>query len=91
MAEPVTRVLDNPITLGKKTITEITFKPINGGHMRRVKSAASQEIAMTMELVSLCSGEVTQVTDQLEGNDLMFAMEVVGNFLDPSRKSGDDS
>jgi hypothetical protein len=88
MTEPVTLKLRKPITLGSQTITELTFRPIKGKDLRRLKEPAERAMAMTLELAGLLSGQTTQVIDEIEGEDLQEVLRVVSGFFGATPGTG---
>ncbi len=87
----VTVKLSKPIQFGTQVIEEMTFQPITGRHMRRVKTPARQELALVMELACLTSGQTQEIMDMVQGPDLVEIMAVVGNFFGGSPLTGDMS
>ena len=82
--------LRHPITVGTETTQELSFRPIKGKDMRRIKTPAAQSLAMTLELAGYLSGQPTHVIDELQGDDLTEVMQVVTGFLGGSPATGDE-
>jgi hypothetical protein len=80
MAEPITITLRHPITFAGKTIDHLTIRPIRAKDLRRIKDTDSQ-MASTLNMASWLSGEVSQVIDELEGQDLSEVLDVVNRFF----------
>lgn len=77
-----------PISHGGQVIAELNLRPFKAGDLRRVEAPADREIAMVLELASYCSGQVQEVIDELEGEDLQKVLEVVGGFFADSPLTG---
>jgi len=88
MAERVTIDLKKPIMFGDVTVTKLTFRPLKAKDLRRLKSSMDQPMALTLELAGYLSGQVTQVIDELEGEDLQEVLKVVGDFFGGTPKTG---
>ena len=86
MAEPVTIKLTKPIIFGSETISELTLRPIKGKDYRRLK--ATSGMGIILELAGYLSGQVTQVIDELEGEDLQEVILAVSVFMGSSREIG---
>lgn len=81
MSESTTVQLRKPIQHGSEVITQLTLRPLKGKDMRRLKASTDQPMAMIIELAGYLSGQVTQVIDELEGEDLREVMQAVSGFL----------
>lgn len=90
MAEPVTITLSKPIESGKTTITELTIRPVKGKDLRRLKPS-DPPLVQTLNMLSWLSGQPMQVIDELEGDDIGKATEVVNDFLFATQRTGDSS
>lgn len=78
--EPVVIKLRKPITLGNRTIDQITIRPVKAKHMRAIKQSDS-DMATTLLMASKLSGEISEVIDELEGEDLREVLEAVNAFF----------
>lgn len=89
--QPIVVQLDYPIEYGSRIIGQLTIKPLKGKHLRRLETPESKPIPMAMELVGLLSGEIPEVIDELEADDLMRVVEVVMGFLGGFQGTGSTS
>jgi len=90
MSEPKTITLRKPIESGKQTITEITIRPVRGKDLRRLKPS-DPALVQTINMLSWLSGQPLAVVDELEGDDLRDAIEVVNDFLFAIQGTGEKS
>ncbi len=90
MAEPVIIKLRKPITFGSKTLDQLTIRPLKAKDLRRMKDSDSA-LQSTLNMASYLSGEVSQVIDELEGDDLREVLEVVNDFFHAIQGTGDKS
>lgn len=80
MSEPVTVRLSKTISLGSRVVQELTIRPVKAKDLRRVKDSDSSMIS-TLNMAGWLSGEVSEVIDELEGDDLARVIQVVNDFL----------
>ena len=71
----VTIPLQVPVTAAGQTVKSLTFQRLKGRHLRQVETPGERDMAMTMELIGILSGQLEEVIDELEGVDLRRAME----------------
>lgn len=90
MSEPVTIKLRKPITFGNRTVAELTIRPIKAKDLRRINDADSSMV-QALDLASYLSGEVKQVIDELEGDDLWEVVAAVNGFFRDTRGTGKTS
>lgn len=90
MSEPVTITLRKPIRSGNDSVTELTIRPVKGKDLRRLKPT-DPPLVQTLNMLSWLSGQPMQVIDELEGDDIGQAMEVVNDFLFATQRTGDKS
>lgn len=78
--EPVTISLRKPITFANRTIAQLTIRAPKAKDLRRIKDSTSA-LEDSLNLASWCSGEVKEVIDELEGDDLREVLGVVNRFF----------
>jgi len=81
MSEPVTIKLRKPITFGSRTIEQLTIRPVKGKDLRRMKDSDSA-LQSSLNMAGILSGEVSEVIDELAGEDLAEVLEVVNRFFE---------
>ncbi len=78
--EPKTIVLHTPVTHGDLTISELTFsRPLKGKDMRGIPLSIGMEHLLL--LAGRVCGQPPSVMEQLEGDDLLAVLEIVGHFF----------
>ena len=87
MAEPVTIKLRKPITYGSRVIDQLTIRPIKAKDLRRVGGDDSL-LKASLNMASWLSGEVSEVIDELEGEDLAEVLGVVERFFGAVQATG---
>lgn len=88
MAEAVTLKLKNPIEFGSQRVEELTIRPCKAKDLRRLQASPERPLAMTFELAGYLTGQVAEVIDELEGEDMQEVLRVVSGFLDDGQKTG---
>ena len=88
MAEPVTVKLKKPLTVGDETITELTFRPMNGRLAKQVKTDTDHAFGMLLAVTEASCGVTAAVTNQLEGDDLDEVLAVAQDFTPGGRRIG---
>lgn len=78
--DPVVIALRKPIKFGSRTITEITVRPVKAKHMRAIKPTDGA-MATAILMASKLSGELPEVIDELEGEDLRDVLRAVDDFF----------
>lgn len=86
--EPVTVLLHHPIQFGTRVVESLTLRPIKAKDMRRLRASTDRPMAMMLELAGYLSGEVEQVIDELQGEDLQEVLRVVSGFFGGSLATG---
>lgn len=87
MSEPVVIKLRKSITYGSRTVEELTIRPPKAKDLRRVKESDTA-MQTSLNMASWLSGEVSEVVDELEGEDLAKVLEVVDTFFRKLRGTG---
>lgn len=91
MSEPVVIKLRSPITFGSRIVEQLTIRPPKAKDLRRLKDSDSA-MQTSLNMASWLSGEVSQVIDELEGEDLAEVLEVVNLFFEGiTRRTGEKS
>ena len=75
-----------PIEFGERTIKELTLERPKGKHLRNLPQNPS--MGHLLDLASKISGEAPPVIDELDGADAMAIVEIIGDFLESSPKTG---
>ena len=88
MSNRTTIKLRNPIKFGSQTIEQLEFRPLKGKDLRRLKTPKERPLAMTLELAGYLSGQVKEVIDELEGDDVQEVLELVSAFFGDSQETG---
>lgn len=78
--EPVVIKLRSPILMGSRRIEEITIRPVKAKHLRTLKSS-DDPMQATLAMASKLSGEITEVIDELVGDDLRDVLAAVNTFF----------
>ncbi len=87
-SEPVTIKLRKPITIGNRTVEQLTIRPVKAKHMRAIK-ANDTSLSTTLLMASKLSGEISEVIDELEGDDLRDVLEAVNAFFFAIQPTGE--
>ena len=80
MADSVTIRLRHPITFGGRVVDVLTIRPLKAKDLRRMKDSDTA-LQSSLNMAAWLSGEVFQVIDELEGEDLAEVMQVVNDFF----------
>ncbi|MFT4118687.1 phage tail assembly protein [Bradyrhizobium sp.] len=80
--------LKTPITFGSETVTEFKIKKPRAKEMR-ILPAGKPSMDDLLNLLGKCAAQPTPVIDALEVEDMVAAVEVIGNFLPRSPQTGD--
>lgn len=81
-------ILENPLTVGDETISELTFaRPIVAGDMRGIPISG-----MTFDHMFVVAGRLVgqppKIMDMIQGDDITKVMDTVGAFLSGGQKTG---
>ena len=78
--------LQYPIVFGTTTIEQLEFAKLKGKHLRGLPPLKENEITFDflLSLVHKLTAQPPSVVDELQGEDLMGAIEVAGDFFDSS-------
>jgi hypothetical protein len=81
-----TLTLQYPIEVGKRTITELKFARIKGKHLRGLPPVQHNAVSFDflLGLLKNLTRQPPSVIDELQGDDLMEAIERTGDFFDDS-------
>ena len=81
MAEPVVINLSSPIEFAGKRYDTITVRPIKAKDLRRCQAKPGDDsLGWVLEMAGYLTGEVDQVIDELEGEDLGAVLAAVSAF-----------
>lgn len=80
MSDPVVITLRKPITFGGRTVTQLTLRAPKGKDLRRIKDSTSS-LEDALDMAGWLSGEIKEVIDELEGDDLKEVIKVVNGFF----------
>ena len=81
--------LKNPVTLGSETIEEVTIGKIKGKHLRSLPAdPKSYTMGTMMDLASKVIGESSAVLDEMDSEDLMEVVGLVGEALGAGPTTG---
>ena len=80
MAEPVVINLSSPIEFAGKRYDTITVRPIKAKDLRRCQAKPEDSLKFALEMTGYLTGEVDQVIDELEGEDLGAVLAAVTAF-----------
>lgn len=75
-----------PFEFAGQRFESITFKRPKARHLRGMTS--KQSIDETLDFAARLSGQLPAVIDELEGEDCMLMLEVVGDFFSSGPKTG---
>jgi hypothetical protein len=87
---PVTLALKHHIVVGTQTITELTFRPPRAKDLRGLKMNRDYAMDFILEFAGRISGQTRQVIDELTGEDLEEAIEIVNIFTPGSQRTGSE-
>lgn len=78
--------LKHPIVFGSATIEQLEFAVLKGKHLRGLPPIKEDEVSFDflLQLVHKLTAQTPRVIDELQGEDLMAAIEVAGDFFDNS-------
>lgn len=85
----VTIQLDNPVTVGQETITEVSLRQVTGKDMRLMPVDEARPGQSTMWLVGRLSGLAQPATDKICGTDLKRITDTVNGFLAGTQETGE--
>ena len=81
--------LKKPIKLGAETYTALSFRPLKGKDLRRLKVVEGYSTDVILTLAGKLAGVPTQVIDELTGEDLGNVLTLVGGFMPGSPSTGE--
>lgn len=85
--EPIIITLQTPVSLGSESITQLEFtRPLKGKDLRGLPLTLGFEHLLI--LAGRLCGQPPAVMEQLEGEDLLAAVETAGAFFTPGRPTG---
>jgi hypothetical protein len=90
MSDPVVIKLKSPITFGSRTVEQLTIRAPKAKDLRRVNQSASP-MQTSLDMASWLTGELKEVIDELEGDDLRDVLKVVDDFFTRLRGTGPTS
>lgn len=74
--------LTEPVTVGSKTVTELTIRPLKAKHLRGIKFGYDGiDSDVMLDLASKITGELPAVIDELSVEDLAALGAAVSDFL----------
>lgn len=89
MKDAIVYKLKTPVELGSETITEIRVGKIKGKHMRSLPAdPKSYTMGTMMDLASKVVGESSAVLDEMDSEDLMEVIGLVGEALGAGPTTG---
>lgn len=92
MAKSFTYKLKTPIEMGSETITEIQIGQIKGKHMRALPADPKLfNMGVMMDLASKITAQPGAVLDEMDSEDLMEVLGIVGERLGAGQKIGEAS
>lgn len=71
----------------EKTIDSITLRRMNGGDLKAIANFTNEEVR-GIQLFQRLGGISDAVFEKIDQKDLECAFEVMGSFLNPTRKTG---
>lgn len=80
MSAPVIVKLRKPITFGGRTVEQLTIRPLKAKDLRRLKESDGR-MGNALNFASYLSGEIAEVIDELEGEDLGEVIDAVNGFF----------
>lgn len=78
--------LNTPIQNGTETIAELEMKRPKAKHFRGMPAKIGMD--EMLDLAARSCGQPPSVIDELEADDMMRVLEVVGDFLESTRRIG---
>ena len=78
--EPIIIPLRKPFMFGSRSVETLTVRPVKGKDMRRINKADG-DAATTLKMASILTGEVAEVIDELQGEDLGEVLAAVNFFF----------
>lgn len=83
MRDPVTVKLDEPVTLGSQTISELVVQPPKGRHIRKLPIDVDDfDLGTLLDLAVKLTGQPETVIDDLDAGDALRLAGAVGKFLE---------
>jgi len=79
--------LKMPVVFGTETITELQIRRPKGKDLRGM--GADKGMDDMLALLSKCSGQPPKLIDSLDCSDVFAACEVLGNFMQNGRETGE--
>jgi hypothetical protein len=80
MSDPVVVRLRKPIEFGDRRVDQLSIRPPRAKDLRRIKDSDTQ-VQTALNMAGWLTGEVSQVIDELEGEDLSEVLKVVNDFF----------
>ena len=84
--EPVTYKLKHPVKVGSEEIFELTFQRPKAKHLRLLPS--DPKVGDLLNFAAKLAGKTPVEIDELEMEDTMEVLEIVGNFMPTGQKTG---
>lgn len=82
MAEVKKYTLKHPVVIGTETITELTFGRVKGKYMRSLPADPKLYTMDTMlVLAAKVTNQVSLVFDEMDSEDVVEVMEIVGELF----------
>ena len=85
--EPISITLRKPFSFGSRRIDTITIRPVKGKDMRKINRSEG-DTATTLKMASQLTGEIAEVIDELQGEDLGEVIEAVNFFFESIQRTG---
>lgn len=86
-----TLALKHPFQFGEsRTVSELTFQRLKGKHIKKINLAAPS-MGDLLELASKSAGEPPSLFDEMDAEDVVSVLEVVGSFLGSSQATGESA
>lgn len=89
MKDPVVYTLTTPVEIGGTVYEQLTLREPLGRQLKQAWN--SNQMAMTIKLISIVAKVPEAVPDSMTQTDLMAAGEILGNFTEPSPETGENS
>lgn len=86
----VVYTLKYPMQFGDRDVTELTFNRLKGKHLKKINLMAPSMTDM-LDMASKSAGEPPALFDEMDAEDFVGALEVVGGFLGSSLKTGESA
>ena len=81
--------LKHPVTIGTETITELKFGRVKGKMMRHLPADPKlYTMGVMMDLASKVTGQSSIVFDEMDSEDLVEVMEIVGELFGAGPTTG---